>query len=489
MGIFSKYNPITILQSFADTGEIPVGDKIFRMRSKEFTDNLSEKYEDIEKLLNDEKIFSIVALMSSLVQSSYKGIYLKPLDRYTDSELTDDEIKVLKLADDYADPINGLDLQQLFFDFAWDLTLHGEEIFIYDMNKEEGIKDLKPVALNASYFVESQEQIKKKDTIVSADNILVIKPRNQGSLPKSYKKGEFEHMSYHRRNVWKLDIEGRETFSVYSVIPSKCLQNLYKWKIKTMENDITWKNKLMPRIKHVLKMAGFSAAQYPGKTKAEKNAAALADAKKVILDFKNSTKIDTPDEDLILSDAVTTEILEPKTTSYQDPNNTLQQINNSINTPYGIPNGQLGGAAGASMGAELDSVFESIRVDTIASIIAKTCARVIRKHLIILNPGLKDTINRLYIHIDTSLPVHKHSLARSILALAKSGVVTKAEMREMMKLPRIPQLPKEAMVDVNTGVRASDAQTTKDLLTEKPGANTNNQGPGAMKNTGESQRN
>lgn len=486
MKILDKINTtLHSIQAYAG-GTIPVGGKLFQTKSTEFSGNLSEKYEDIEKLLTDEKIYSLVALIASLVQYSYKGPHLQPVNKYEDDELTPNESKVLNLADKFADSINGLDYSQLMFDIAWNIILHGEEIFIYKFGKEKQIVALQPVALNASYFVERKDQINNKETTVYSDEILVVKKDGTDNNPDTYDREQFEHISYHRRSVWRKDIEGRTTFNVYSIVPAKCLQNLHKWKLKTMENDVIWKNKLLPRIKHTLDMGGINAAQYPGKTQSEKTAAALRDANKIIENFKNETKIDTPDEDLISSESVTTEMLESRSTNYQDPNKTLDQINDSFNTPFGVPNGQTGGNSGASMGVELDSIFESIRVDVIAKAIAKALGKAVRKQLIINDPGLVDEINRIYIHVDTMLPVHKFTLARTVLALAKSGTVLKTESREMVGLPRLPQMKDELFISSKDNSRDSEEQGEKDLLQESAGKNSNNDSPRAKENTSES---
>lgn len=488
MSIFNQIRgKLSILQYFGE-GEIPVGGKLFKFKTKEFSDAPSDKYEDIEKLLLDERVYSIVALMAGLCQYAYKGPQLKPVDRYQDSELTKKEAKVLELADIFTGE-TGLDFKTLVFEIAWNVILHGEERFYYAFDEEtKGVSDLVSVPLNASYFVEDKGQIKNKTKQVHNANVLVVNKDNTTSDVDTYKLGEFEQIAYHKRGVWRKDIEGRQTYGVYSIVPGRCLQNIVKWKLKTMENDVAWKNKLLPRILHKLKM-GITSSEYPGATKQEKNDAALKDAKKLIQNFKNATKIDTPDEDLIVSDGVDTSILEPSSTSYQDPNNTLMQINNSINTPFGVPPGQIGGASGPSLSSELDSIFETIRVETTVNAIAKVLGKVVRKHLRITNPSLSAEIDRLYIHTDAKLPVHLHSLARSILALAKSGVIIKGELREIMGLPRLPQLPDEAFAKPGgDGLRISDKQTEKDLESEEPGANKNNDTPGGQKNTGENQR-
>lgn len=509
-----------VMQAFGD-GTIPVGGKIMKLKSTEFDLIQSDKYEDVQKLLEDERIYSIIALIAALVQESYKGVHLRPKDRYTDDELDDNELKILKAADLFVGEEEGLDYSQLFFEIAWNVILHGEERFIYifDSDKKK-IIELRSVPLNSSYFVDDKSQIKNIDKIVYSDKILVVNTENNNNTDsaagkstnisplgnvssliakdkpaantsidaKTYTDKQFEHIAYHKRGVWRKDIHDRQTFGVYSVVPGKSLQNLFKWKLKTMENDIVWKNKLMPRLKHVLNMAGIFASKYPGKTPSEKTAAALKDAKTVILAFKQNIKIDSPDEDIITSDSVTTEVLEPTSASYLDPNNTLKQINESFNTPFGVPNGQLGGNSGTSMGSQLDSVFESIRVGTISKVIAKHLAKAVRKQLILDTPTLKDVINRIYIHTDTTLPVHKEELARALLALAKSGMVTKQEGRVMIKLPRLPQLPDDAFLAAKDNSRESEAQVEKDLLSKKGGGDTNNEGPGAAINKGASQR-
>ena len=488
MGIFG--NIMTKLQNFATPGTIPIGDKIFQRNTVEFRDELGYDFGEIQRLLTDEKIYSLIALTASLVSSSFKGVSLLPESRYTDKELTPQEEEILTIADRFVGTAVGLNYKRLFFSLTWNIALHGDEIYIYEYGENEnrpGISRLVPVPLDSAYFLDERRKEQNPGETVYNDNILAI--RDEQNNVTYYEKEEFEHMSYQNHGIRRTDITGRTTFNVWSLSPGNTLRNMYKWKLKTMENDVAWKNKLMPRILHVLKMPDISPARYPGATQQEKTKNAMEDAKKIMLEYKRQVANDTADADMIETDAVDTKILEANSTNYQLPNETITQINDSFNMPFGISNGQLGGQSGTSMAGELDSVFQSIRIDSISRTIADALGRTLRKQLIIEKPGAIDIINRVYLHVNSMLPVHQHTTARALLDMSYSGVLLKTEMRELMGLPRVPQLPADYFADVQKNdAKDSPAEKQKNETQTNESVSNNNGGPEAQRNTNREQR-
>lgn len=475
-----------ILQKFADPS-IPVGGKIYRMHTNEFVDNLKYDYTSIEKLLEDERVYSIVALVASMVEKSYVGPELMPKNRYTDDKLDEKEEKAITEADKIA---RNLNFKQLFFNYAWQLISHGDlyESIIKDSN---GVLGLESLPLNSVRSLSNEEQINKLpiDLQIIKENIIAVRKHINDRQPTIYRKGEFIHLSFKNHGVWRKDIEGIDTYGLYSIPPIASLQRLVNWKKKTIENDIIWKNKLLPRIMHKLKMPSIVPSKYVG-TQEDKVAAAKKDADALVTSFISSTKAIRPDDDLVESDAVTTSILEAKSVNYHQPNDTISQINTLLNTPQGIPSGLLGGEAGASMGVELAAIFAGIRIDYIANNIANVVAAVMRMHVALAaTSASKEVIDRLFIHIDPALSVEKFEKIKTALSMTATGVFTKGEIRKASGYARLPQLPKEAFPEVDlSNVKQTINNLNSDTKKEKPQSGKNNTSPQAQRNTMEEQR-
>lgn len=477
-----------VIQKFSDP-TIPVGGRIFRQHTEEFFGELKYDYTTIEKLLEDERVYGIVALIASLVSKAYVGPELHPIDKYTDSELDEKERKALAEAEKVARS-DRLNFKQLFFDIAWELASHGDayEVIVKDGT---GIQKLVSQPLNATRSLANREQVlKMPDNLqIIEENIIAVKRNMNDRQPVVYNEDQYIHFSFKNHGVWRKDIEGVDTYGIYSKPPIATLQRLVNWKKKTIENDILWKNKLLPRILHKLKMPSIVPSKYTG-TPEEKISKAKTDADKLTNSFMEATKPIRPDDDMITSDAVDTSILEAKSANYQKPNETISQINTLINTPQGIPSGLLGGEAGASMGIELAGVFAGIRIDYIAKKIADGLTEVMKSHVRIAATSAGDeVIDRLYVHVDPALSVEKYEKIKTALSMSATQVFTKGEVRAAAGYARLPQLPKEAFPEVDPArVKQSLDDLTSDVKKEKPGNQANNKSPQGDRNTMEDQR-
>lgn len=468
MNIFKR------VKQFFSEESLPLSGRIFAAKTGEFNNELDMSYAAMLKLSSDERVESILNLVASTVQKSFSGVYIRPTDRYLDQVLDEKELEILNLCDKF---IVDLKVKQLFFDYAYNITLHGD-VFDRFSKTQSGITDLIPLPLNAISVIQDKNQDSNKGAniiVMEANFVQVRKPNNNGW--DNYPIDQILHISYNNRRVWRKDIEGRITFGIWSIPPMACLQHLVAWKKKTIENDIIWKNKLLPIRHFSLSMPGIVPSKYIG-TQDQKIALATADGKKLINDFKESVKPETADSDLITSDTVKAEMLEAKSTNYHAPNETIDQINNFMNTPMGVPNSFLGGNSGASQGIEMSAIFNSIRIGKIAEDIATEITKVLKIHLIILKPGLKDVIDRVAIHTNTTLSIEKFELSKTALAMSETGAVTSREIRESLGLAPIPLLPKEAF-PISTGdTKASKKEMIKDIKAEgvKRGNNDSPQG-------------
>lgn len=474
-----------ILQLFNDPS-IPTGGRIFAMRTTEFHDDLKYDYKTIEDLMEDERVYSIVSMVSSMVAKSYMGPEIIPKDRYTDSKLDDKEKAAMASAEKFC---RDMKCKELFFNWTWQLVSHGD-LYERIIKTGKGIEELISLPLNSVRSLANEEQVRKlpQNLQIIEENMISVKRAINDPRPTIYKEGEYIHVSFKNHGVWRDDVEGMKTYGIYSIPPLAPLQRLVNWKRKTIENDIIWKNKLLPRILHKLKMPSIVPSKYTG-TQQEKITAAKADAALLTDAFISSTKGVRPDDDLVISDAVDTSILEAKTVNYAQPNETISQINTFLNTPQGLPSGLLGGESGASMGVELAAIFAGIRVEYIAQKIAVEFAKLMKSHVrLSATSAGEETIDRLFIHVDPALSVEKFEKIKTAMSMAATGCFTKGEIRQATGYARLPQLEKEAFpeIDLSTVTKSLD-DLNSNTKKEKPNTESNTSPKGGRNTMDETQ--
>ena len=236
-------------------------------------------------------------------------------------------------------------------------------------------------------------------------------------------------------------------------------------------------------------MPSIVPSKYIG-TPEEKVQKATADANRLTMSFTQSVKTLRPDDDITISDAVEATMLEAKSTNYQRPNETIDQINNLLNTPQGISGGFLGGIGGGAVANELSAIFAGIRIDYLVKKIADGLTEVMKRHARIVASGIanEEVIERLFIHTDSALTVEKFEKMKTALAMANTGLFTKSEIRKAAGYVRIPQLPKEVFPDERLlGSIKSLAQETGDIKTEGTINKGNNNNPEARRASTEDQ--
>ncbi len=478
MGIISK------ILAFAADPTIPASNKIYRFNTTEFSTALKYDYATIEKLVSDERVYSIIALVSSMVEDAFMGAEIRPENRFKDDKLETKEETAIAAADDFC---RNLRIGRKFFEYAWQIITHGDLFEKVTFNGFDGITELKSLPLSSTRVLENIQQAKSagvQPQITEEKLILVRKTKNDVD-PIAYKEGEYIHISFKNHAVWRKDINGSDTYNIYSIPPIATLQRLVNWKEKTIENDISWKNKLLPRWVHKLKMPSIVPSKYPG-TPSEKIAAAKSDADKLTTSFKEGFQNLRPDDDLIISDAVDSDIKEAKSTNYMAPNETITQINNLLNGPQGLPNGALGAASGGSIGMELSGIFAGIRIRNVVNNIADALTVLMKRHVLIVETGVgEEVVDRLFIHTDAALTVEKFEKMKTAISMVSTGVYTKGEIRKSTGHVRLPQLPEDQFPKSDKISQGKEMlkKVEGDVKKEGTDSNQNNNSPQAQRNT------
>lgn len=483
MGILTRIRT----QLFSDPS-IPIGGKIYRMNTKEWNQPLKYDYVTIEKLLDDERVVSIVGLVASLVSDAYVGPEIHPKDRFKDDKIDDNESKALASAIKFA---RSQKFKRKCFEYAWQVITHGDMFEkIVKLEDGKGIEKLVPLPLNATRVLEFESQKKSRGAgaQMQEENFISVMKTVNDTDPKIYDlaKKEYFHISFKPHGVWREDIQGSDTFSIYSKSPIATLQRLKNWKDKTIENDIIWKNKLLPRILYKLKMPSIIPSKYTG-TPSEKIDQATADATKLTTTFINETKTLRPDDDIVISDAAEATILEAKSVNYQQPNEVIGQINAMLNSPQGIPGGLLGGENAGAVASELASIFSGIRINYIINLIADALAEVMKSHVILDATSVgEEVVDRLYILSDPALTIEKFQKVKIALSMAATQIFTKAECRQAAGYPRLPQVEIGLMAtQVNVNIKASIAELEKNIEQESSNSEQNNRSEKGKVNTTE----
>ena len=476
MGIVSKIFKFAL----PDTS-VPRGGTIFKTHTTEMGPErrLDYSYDTIERMVEDERIVSIVSLFCAMVEESYKRIEFEPEDDFEDYELDTAEIEILKTAKLIA---KKLEFRTKFHDYAWQLITHGDVFERYELKSDIVSSEIIPIPLNNVRVIEESSQAESGNSdLIMREEMIDIRGDDNPDENEVLKKEKYIHISIKNHGVWRRDKNGGDTFSIYSKPPLSVLSTQLNWKKKTIENDILWKNKTVPRVKHTLKMPAITPNRYQG-TMDEKVAKAKAEAQKIVEEFITSTQNMRPDADIVTSDAVETGIVEAKSTNYQKPNEVLNQINAAINTVHGIPEGLTGGKD-TSISMESAGIFAGLRVKHVSNKIATALERILKEQLLIAGTGAtEENIERIVIKIDDSLTKELFDKFKIALSAKAAGVFTKQEIRQLCGYSALPLNAKDLVPAETEGAGPKEDPEGGNIMREGADANETNRSSASRQN-------
>ena len=399
---------------------------------------LSYKYDDMNRLMEDERIYSIVSLCASIAKNSYKGIEILPRDIFKDDELSESEKKAVNEAEKFTRMIN---IKDLFFTFAWNILAYGDYVERIISNKD-GITHLEPLPMNNLTVIESKDQLNLTNKIVREPNYYILNER-EPNITAIYPKEEILHISHNSRGQWRRDIRNRDTFGIFSIPPIAPLKRMKDWKDNTIIQDKKWKARVIPREHWTVNTEDIIPAMFTaGNTMQEKLQLAQAESQKRIDAIVKVANDPASDQSIVTTNDVESKILEPDSTSYADPNDTINQINEALGSTTGVPQAYLGGKSDGYAGLSSVNAINNVRMEVLVDKIKTGFEYLIRKHLAIKMSGLgKDTIDRIVIHATTISPQLELEMSKVIINYATTGIFDQHELRKMAGYNSVIQNP------------------------------------------------
>ena len=481
--VTDKFGTSSSLPSGIGLGNLPTKFKDFIQKNDhKIVEDYS--YAAMTELLKDDRVNSLISLIASMASEAYKGITISPKSFFTDNKLTKKEIELLDEANKVA---KRLDIKNLFFTYAWNLLVYGDYIEKMEYDKK-GVHRLKSLPLNCMTILPSKdftEGIIK--TSLTEDDFYCLNETDKATI-KYYPKEEIIHVSFNKRGQWKNDIQGRETYGLYSIPPISVLAKLVKWKEETIENDIKWRKKMLPKEHFTLNTEEFGLEKFGG-TMEEKIAASTKATKAALNDFKEVLDDrDEPDKSILTTQSIESKVLESAGANYASPNETLQQVNRFMGGPMGMNEAFLGGEVSTGNGISTSATFASMRVSVICHKIATMLVIPIRKHLILTYPGTSiDDIERIEIQTNSSLSQVLLELSKVVLNLGLTGICSEQELRELLGYSHTTQNPYTKLLEGETIldgriIRNSTAQVKTDGDQEVTDNSDNNKTSGAKNN-------
>lgn len=385
----------------------------------------------------DERIYSAVDLMGTMISKSYSGVALKADDK-SKTDLSNQEQNALDEAIHVADDI--LNIRELYYNYTTDLFKYGDAVDVIKMDPNLGVTGLAPLPMNYVTAIDNMKQFRQNLSlgmeVINDPQYYIVDELNtrMDLADRIYNKKQILHISVNPRRNWVRDVIGRWTFNVWSHPPIQTLRVLIEWKQILIRNDILWRNRSVPREVHKLDLSVYDPSKYSGDYK-NKLAQATADAQAAIAQYTSAIARREADQGFVVDNKTAIEMLEPRSTSYHSPNEIISQINTLINAPTGIPDALAGGGTKGFTSLQYSSTFSAMRAEVFANRITKALESLIRRHVTIMHPGIpKDIINRLYIRSRLILDRDRAELAKIVSTLAGVNGFTITELREIWGL-------------------------------------------------------
>ena len=406
--------------------------------------NRYEVYDRLYRL--DYDLRAIIDTYGVMCMKSYNGVAMSgPDGDMTPEHMTDIEKNVLKTGRELAEKLN---FRELFDSLAVDLMKYGDIVdqVIYSETEPvkkgdlpKGVSQLLPWPMQYVTAIDNKARMKERavgdQAMISAANYYVLYEHiaDINNLTTVQDAENMVHVAINNRRSIRPDNLSRQTYGVWSTSMLEAVKDLVKWKYNIIANDIIWRHRMLPREHHKLNMAAYSPDKYSG-DRVSRNTNAKNDALDALEAYGKQIRVKQSDQGFITGDEISIDIVEPKTSSYSDPNAILMQIEAAIGRPFGVPPAMIGQSHGGGGGGFTAIFFVGSFAATRAEMIVMRIKReleikVLRRHVKIMHDGVsEDVLNRLYIRTNLIMERDKSEVMRRV-AVMFEGPYTISEIR------------------------------------------------------------
>ena len=406
------------------------------------------RYEKFQMMVSkDSHLASALALMAAFIATSFKGIAVEYGEKLDSSEA-----QLIKKANSLTK-----DLQPMIYEMAFSLIRDGDLIMLKD-----GMMIL-PLS-NVTILDKPQKENWSVDTshVITEANYYLL---NEGqTTEKTYLKEEVYHASLNRTSYID-DNMGRVTYGIWSSSPLDSLVHVIMWKLAILQNDMLWRDRLIPRLHHRLKSDMFKPELFSGANIEEKVQAAKSAAQTTIENYASTIKHKEMESDqaFVTLDNIDISVIEPKSSTYSEPNMLVDQPNHDIDAATGVPVSKF--SASTQKGSLGSDFF------TTSMFIARA------RHIVSsLRPILWDYIQRripqrlpkekLKLVFDLTLEKDKGDIARQIAVLKATGILTINELRSIWGAPMLSDEEVQKLIDQQQKQQPKKFDRSPDQISE-----------------------
>jgi len=445
--------------SYSYQVQYPILMPLQRLYKRVYELTTSNKYKLYRVLKEtDSELYGAIDRLSRMVRHAYGGFVL-----HVGKSLDDRERALLEELQRFE---RQWDVASIFQSSADRLCTYGDDVSLVTF--QNGLKEWRPLPMEAVTVVESRKQIGNMSSQVFEPKLYVLNELNE-QLRQIFPADRIIHISLNNRAQPVYDILGRYTFGVWSLSPLEPLKYDLLWKIAVKINDIILRQKLVPRMHHKLDLSMFDPDEYSGDTKEARIQAARSGARSFLSDYVKdiATSLKEVDKDFVTSKDVEIDYVEPKRVSYVDPNPMIEQLNRSIYAVIGPVESAVTGRGARSYASEIAvSSYAILVAETIAKTIKQKILGVVRRHIQTkFGKEYEDLLDKIDIKVRLAYGIQYGELIRQVAVLTATNLFTVDELREILGYePLTDEQRDEIATRIGRGRIGQHAQTMDDIL-------------------------
>lgn len=425
-------------------------------------------YDILDKIVDfDPELGGDLETIGCLAAKYYNGIALDTkdgiiIDPETMTQNRDGK-NLLKEAQRFASADLGINIRKLYKSYAKQLWKHGDVVVHLVFNTDTGITALQPLPMRHMTALDDPKYKGSRSSLRYIQEIKHYYYQEGLSGEKTFAPEKIFHVSVDSFGDIVFDNNGRPTIGVWSKPPIFPLRTTMRWKINTVLNDIIWRHLSLPRRHHKLNLSQFTPDRYPNMSSMDaKIKAAQNDAKKAADAYRDSLegsgKFYDAVQEFITDKETEITYVEPKATTYADPNMALAEMNKSIHHVTGMP-----AVADKSYAAAYWTISIGIaRIESMAEDIKEAFEKLIRRHLRIKFPkSTDDILQRVFIQTKMILERDRAELATIISTLDSTDNFTEDELRKLWGYAKLTK-DQRKQIKEKRELKGKDAGRDKD---------------------------